>query len=162
MVAKPGQEPALTAFLNTGYDLALAEPATAHWFALKYTDGGSTTGTTPTTFAIFDTFAARGGRAAHLAGPIAAALMQNAPVLLDGAPEIGEVDVLASVVRAPGAGRTAGLSVGVRVLLEAKEGKGDVVSAFLVVSSQAHWAWCSRALVERKRCWAASCIIDHR
>ncbi|KAF8176960.1 hypothetical protein BJ912DRAFT_986509 [Pholiota molesta] len=135
VVAKPGQEAALTAFLNAGYDLALTEPDTAHWFALQHTAvadvpaaGGATT------FAIFDTFAAPAGRAAHLAGPMAAALMANAAALLDGAPEIGEVDVLASVVRAAGAGagRTAGLSVGLRVLFEAKEGKADVVSELLV------------------------------
>jgi quinol monooxygenase YgiN len=142
VVAKAGQEAALTAFLNAGYDLALTEPATAHWFALQYTAVADVPAVgPPTTFAIFDTFAAPAGRAAHLAGPIAAALMANAAALLDGAPEIGAVDVLASVVRAAGAGagRTAGLSVGLRVLFEAQEGKADVVSEFLVVSGRAGW-----------------------
>ncbi|KAF9476282.1 hypothetical protein BDN70DRAFT_882664 [Pholiota conissans] len=131
VVAKPGQEAALAEFLNVGYDLSLNEPDTVQWFAIKYTDGGAAAPGAPTTFAIFDTFVTPAGRAAHLGGPIAAALMANAPVLLDGAPQIGEVEILASIVRPTGAGRTVGLSVGQRVLFEAKEGKVDTVKEFL-------------------------------
>ena len=64
--------------------------------------------------------------------------MANAPKLLSQPPEIGEVDILASIVDlkkgAGGEGRTAGLSVGLRVLFEAKEDKIQTVKEFLIVS----------------------------
>lgn len=132
VVAKPGKDVDLTDFLQTGYNLSLGEAETVQWFAIKYAD------TEPSTYAIFDTFAAPAGRAAHLSGPIAAALMANAPNLLSQPPEIGEVDILASIVDlkkgAGGEGRTAGLSVGLRVLFEAKEDKIQTVKEFLIVS----------------------------
>ena len=56
------------------------------WFALKIT---------PSTFGIFDAFADEAGRDAHLAGPIAAALMAQASELLAHAPVIEKIDVLA-------------------------------------------------------------------
>jgi quinol monooxygenase YgiN len=63
------------------------EAGTVVWFALK---------TGPSTFAIFDAFADDAGRKAHLAGPIAAALMANASELLSVPPKIEQVDVLAA------------------------------------------------------------------
>jgi quinol monooxygenase YgiN len=45
---------------------------------------------------IFDVFPDESGREAHLAGPIAAALMQRADELLAEPPTIEKVDVLAS------------------------------------------------------------------
>ena len=45
-------------------------------------------------FAIFDAFPSEAGREAHLAGPVAAALMENAPELLASDPNIETVDVL--------------------------------------------------------------------
>ena len=59
--------------------------ATPLWFALRFG---------PTTFAIFDAFHDEAGRQAHLAGPIAAALMANAPTLLASPPAIERLDVL--------------------------------------------------------------------
>ena len=56
------------------------------WFALRLG---------PSTFGIFDAFAGDAGRKAHLAGPIAAALMANASELLAKPPQIEQVDVLA-------------------------------------------------------------------
>jgi quinol monooxygenase YgiN len=50
----------------------------------------------PSTFGIFDVFPDEPGREAHLAGPIAAALMQRADELLTEPPTIEKVDVLAS------------------------------------------------------------------
>ncbi|MFS8083386.1 MAG: putative quinol monooxygenase, partial [Ginsengibacter sp.] len=47
-------------------------------------------------FGIFDAFADEAGRSAHLAGPIAAALMANADELLSEPPQIEHVDVLAA------------------------------------------------------------------
>jgi quinol monooxygenase YgiN len=87
--AKPGKELALSEFLMGGLALALNEPETIVWFALRLG---------PTTFGIFDAFPGEPGREAHLGGPIAAALMEKAPDLLAEAPKIERVDVLAAKV----------------------------------------------------------------
>ncbi len=85
--AKPGKEASVEKFLTGALTLANQEAATPVWFALRLG---------PTTFGIFDAFAADSGRQAHLAGPIAAALMANAAELLAKAPQIEHVDVLAA------------------------------------------------------------------
>jgi quinol monooxygenase YgiN len=84
--AKPGKEAAVAQFLEGALPLANQEAATPVWFALRLG---------PTTFGIFDAFADDTGRKAHLAGPIAAALMKNAAELLAKPPVIEQVDVLA-------------------------------------------------------------------
>jgi quinol monooxygenase YgiN len=84
--AKPGKEAAVAKFLEGALPLANQESTTPVWFALRLG---------PTTFGIFDAFADDAGRKAHLAGPIAAALMANAPELLSTAPQIEQVDLLA-------------------------------------------------------------------
>jgi quinol monooxygenase YgiN len=48
----------------------------------------------PTTFAIFDAFKDEAGRQTHLNGPIAKALMAQAPNLLAAPPAIERLDVL--------------------------------------------------------------------
>ena len=83
--ANPGQEAALEKFLRSGLALVEAEPATTVWFAIKMG---------PSTFGIFDAFPDDAGRKAHLAGRVAAALMEKAAVLLAKPPAITEVDVL--------------------------------------------------------------------
>jgi quinol monooxygenase YgiN len=83
--AKPGKEEELAAFLMEGLELANRETTTPLWFALRL-GGGS--------FAIFDAFADEAGRQAHLNGPIAKALMAQAPHLLAGPPSIQQVDVM--------------------------------------------------------------------
>jgi len=83
--AKPGKEQELAALLKQGLDLANQEITTPVWFALRLG---------PTTFAIFDAFSDESGRQAHLNGPIAKALMAQAPNLLAAAPVIERVDVL--------------------------------------------------------------------
>jgi quinol monooxygenase YgiN len=50
----------------------------------------------PSTFGIFDVIPDGNGREAHLAGPIATALMQKADELLSEPPTIEQVDILAS------------------------------------------------------------------
>ena len=87
LVAKPGKETELAAFLASALPLAEQEPATTAWFAIQIS---------PSTFGIFDAFPGDEGRQAHLAGPIAAALMAKASDLLSEAPVIEKVDVLAS------------------------------------------------------------------
>jgi quinol monooxygenase YgiN len=85
--AKAGKEAVVAKFLTDALALANQEEATLVWFALQ---------TGPSTFAIFDAFADDAGRKAHLAGPIAAALMANASELLSQPPKIEQVDVLAA------------------------------------------------------------------
>ena len=83
--AKPGREADVESFLEKGLALANQESTTPVWFALRLG---------PSTFGIFDAFADEADRSAHLSGPIAAALMANAPDLLAEPPQIERVDVL--------------------------------------------------------------------
>ncbi len=84
---KLGQETAVANFVENALTLANREASTPVWFALRF--GQST-------FGIFDAFADEAGRKAHLAGPIAAALMANAAALLAHPPKIEQLDVLAA------------------------------------------------------------------
>ena len=84
--AKPGKESAVAKLLEGALPLANQENTTPVWFALRLG---------PSTFGIFDAFSDDAGRKAHLAGPIAAALMANAAEMLTKAPEIEQVDLLA-------------------------------------------------------------------
>jgi quinol monooxygenase YgiN len=83
--AKPGKEEEVASFLNQGLQLANAETTTPVWFALRLGKG---------TFAIFDAFRDDAGREAHLNGPIANALMAQAPNLLATPPAIERWEVL--------------------------------------------------------------------
>jgi quinol monooxygenase YgiN len=83
--AKPGKEGDVEAFLNQGLELANAETTTPLWFALRLGKGS---------FAIFDSFQDENGRQAHLDGPIAKALMAQAPHLLASPQSIDRLDVL--------------------------------------------------------------------
>lgn len=84
--AKPGKEAEVAAFLAGARALAVAEPLTTTWFAVRFDSQ---------TFGIFDAFESDEGREAHLKGPIAAALMQQAAELLAQTPEIRRAQVLA-------------------------------------------------------------------
>ena len=86
--AKPGKEQEVADFLKSGLPLALQEPATVSWFAIRLG---------PSTFAIFDAFPDEAGRQAHLNGRIAAALMAKAGELLSQPPSIEKADVLAAL-----------------------------------------------------------------
>lgn len=83
--AKPGKADDVATFLAQGLQLANEERTTPVWFALQFG---------PTTFGVFDAFENEAGREAHLAGPIAQALMANAAALLATPPAIERVDVL--------------------------------------------------------------------
>ncbi|KAJ7077147.1 hypothetical protein B0H15DRAFT_862529 [Mycena belliarum] len=115
-------------FLAAGLDLVLAnEPETIQWYGVKYAD------TIPPTFAILDTFRAESGRAAHLNGKVAEALMANAPTLLSTGPQITQPTILANKVTVlGGTTKTAGLTVGLRVLLDAKPEFVQAVKEFLI------------------------------
>jgi quinol monooxygenase YgiN len=83
--AKPGKEEDVAAFLKQGLVMANQEPTTVLWFALRLG---------PSTFAIFDAFEDETGRQTHLNGPIAKALMANAPDLLAAPPSIEKTEIL--------------------------------------------------------------------
>ena len=85
--AKPGQEAAVAEFLKSALPIVEREPATLTWYAMRLG---------PTTFGIYDTFPDDQGREAHLAGQVAAALMQKAPELLASPPVIQKIEVLAA------------------------------------------------------------------
>jgi len=87
LVAKPGKEEEVAAFLASALPLAEAEPRTTVWFAIRLSKSD---------FGIFDAFPDAAGRQAHLDGPIAAALMAKAGELLAVPPSIELVDVLAA------------------------------------------------------------------
>ena len=87
LVAKPGKEGEVEAFLKSGLALVNDEPLTVTWYAVKFSEN---------TFGIFDTFAADEGRDAHLSGKVAEALMANAEILLAEPPQIDKVDILAA------------------------------------------------------------------
>src|SRR5512140_163513 len=87
--AKPGKEADVARFLESGLTLANQEATTPIWFALQLG---------PATFGIFDAFGDDAGRKAHLAGPIAAALMAKASELLAEPPQIEQVDVLGAKI----------------------------------------------------------------
>jgi quinol monooxygenase YgiN len=83
--SKSGKEEELAAFLMKGFELANRETTTPVWFALRI-GGGS--------FAIFDAFADESGRQAHLNGPIAEALIAQAPHLLAEPPAIQQLEIM--------------------------------------------------------------------
>ena len=84
--AKPGKEEQVASFLQRALPLVRQEAETTAWFAVRM--GASR-------FGIFDAFPDEAGRAAHLAGEVAAALMEHAPELLALTPSIEQVEVLA-------------------------------------------------------------------
>lgn len=86
LVAKPGKEEEVSAFLRDALPLAIAEPATIAWFALRLG---------PSTFGIFDAFPDDAGRQAHVTGVIADALRAKARDLLAERPTVEEADILA-------------------------------------------------------------------
>lgn len=86
LIAKPGKEQAVEDFLKSAQPLAENEEGTITWYAFKINEN---------TFGIFDSFEGEEGRQAHLSGPIAKALMENASELLASDPVIEQVDILA-------------------------------------------------------------------
>lgn len=85
--AKPGKEAEVESFLKGALPVVQDEPATIAWFALRMG---------PSTFGIFDAFPNEAGRAAHMSGRVAEALMAKGPDLLAKPPSVDRVDVLAS------------------------------------------------------------------
>lgn len=82
-----GREAEVESFLDAGLPMVQEEPKTTAWFGIRLG---------PSTFGIFDVFPDESGRDAHLAGPIASALIAKADELLAEPPTIEKVDILAS------------------------------------------------------------------
>ncbi|MBW0088790.1 antibiotic biosynthesis monooxygenase [Pseudonocardia sp. KRD-184] len=85
--ALPGKEAEVEEFLVAGRSLVEEEPATVAWFAVRLG---------PTTFAIVDFFPDDAGRTAHLQGKVGQALAARADELFAKAPDITQLDVVAS------------------------------------------------------------------
>lgn len=85
--AQPGKESDVEEFLLAGRALVGEEPATVAWFAVKMG---------PSTYAIVDFFPDDAGRTTHLQGQVGQALGARADELFAKAPEIVQLDVLAS------------------------------------------------------------------
>lgn len=83
--AAEGQANALAGLLTGGRDVVAAtEPATLCWYALQSEED-------PRRFAIFDLFLDDTGRAAHFGGQVAAALRDQAALVVEGGWERGVV-----------------------------------------------------------------------
>ncbi len=85
LVAKPGKEEEVAAFLAGALPLAQAESFTPVWFAFRASKDQ---------FYIVDAFPDAEGPRQHLAGPIAAALMARADELFAVPPKIENLSVL--------------------------------------------------------------------
>ncbi len=87
MIAKDVTNDEVAGFLAGALELTNSEAGTLIWMALRTDDS---------TFWIVDAFPGDTERQAHLDGPIAAALMENADRLLASPPEILKAEVLAA------------------------------------------------------------------
>jgi quinol monooxygenase YgiN len=85
--AKPGKEADIESLLRGGLLLVQDEPTTTAWFAIRLG---------PSTFGIFDAFPNEAGRQEHLAGKLAAVLMEKSSELLTQPPTIEKADILAA------------------------------------------------------------------
>lgn len=83
---KPGKDADVEVFLRSALPMVRQEPVTTAWFAIRF--GRSEYG-------IFDVFPDEPSREAHLAGPVAMALMDQVGVLFAQAPRIQKLTVLA-------------------------------------------------------------------
>jgi quinol monooxygenase YgiN len=87
LVAEPGKEAEVEAFLESALPLVDAEPETTAWFAARVN---------ASSFLIFDVFPTEAGREQHLAGRVAEALAARAAELFSQPPAIERLELLAS------------------------------------------------------------------
>ena len=85
--AQAGNEDEVVEFLRSSVPLVEGEPQTIAWCAVKLGESS---------YAIVDVYPEDAGRQAHLAGPVAAALMDKADELLAQPPDIQHADVIAA------------------------------------------------------------------
>lgn len=118
--AKAGKGADVERFLQSALPLVREEAGTTAWFAVRA--GHSEYG-------IFDVFPGEAEREAHLNGPVAKALMENADELFAGPPSIQKLDVLAD--KLPAAAPTGADTKGVLLTFKAKTGHDLEVERFL-------------------------------
>ena len=85
--AKSGKEDAVEEFLLSALPLVEQEPGTEPWFAVRFG---------PSTFGIIDAFPDEAARETHLGGPVGKALAEKADELFASAPDISNLDIIAS------------------------------------------------------------------
>jgi hypothetical protein len=113
--AASGREEELENLLVSARAIVDAEPATVAWFGLRFGHGE---------YGIFDAFPDESGRDAHLSGGVVKALGEHSD-LLDGDPEIEQVDVLAEKLS------RAAVSKGLLLRLPIKPNHAEDAAAFL-------------------------------
>jgi quinol monooxygenase YgiN len=118
--AKPGKDADVEAFLRSALPKVRQEPATTAWFAIRF--GRSEYG-------IFDVFPDEAGREAHLAGPVAMALMDQVAILFAQAPRIQKLAVLAD--KLPATAPTEPDTKALLLTFKAKSGHEQQVEQFL-------------------------------
>ncbi|MDB5762681.1 MAG: hypothetical protein JWQ21_1676 [Herminiimonas sp.] len=121
MEARSGMDAEVEKFLQSALPLVQKEPATAAWFAIRF--GRSEYG-------IFDVFPDEEGREAHLNGPVAKALMEQADALFVKQPVIRKLSVLAS--KLPAVAPAAPDTKALLLTFKAKTGRKREVEQFLM------------------------------
>jgi quinol monooxygenase YgiN len=119
MHAQHGKEHAVEEFLRSALPLVRDEPSTTAWFAVRFGRGE---------YGIFDVFPDDMARDAHLAGPVAATLKQQAGELLESAPAIQKLAVLADKLPIVSAEPD---TKGLLLTFKAKSGHEQAVEEFL-------------------------------
>lgn len=118
--ARSDKDAEVEEFLQSALPLVRQEAATTAWFALRF--GRSEYG-------IFDVFPDDAGREAHLSGPVAKALMEQADALFAEPPHIQKLDVLAS--KLPASAPNESDTKGLLLTFKAKSGHEQQVEQFL-------------------------------
>lgn len=118
--AKPGKDEELEEFLHKTVPLVRQETDTTAWFAVRFGK---------TRYGIFDVFPDEAGREAHLAGPVAQALMEQAADLLADPPRIEKLDVIADKLPVSWQGQSD--TKGLLLTFKARDGREEDVVAFL-------------------------------
>jgi len=115
-----GSDAEVEEFLRSALPMVRNEVATTAWFAVRF--GRSEYG-------IIDFFPDESGLDAHLAGPVAQALMQRSDALFNARPQIQKVDVLAH--KLPQNGAAGEVTKGLMLTFKAKSGNEEEVEKFL-------------------------------
>lgn len=120
MLARHGKEDEVERFLRSALPMVAMESGTKAWFALRFDRSE---------YGIFDAFPDEAARAAHLAGPVAGALMARADELFEAAPRIQKVEVLAD--KMPDGTASLPNTKGVLLTFKAKSGHESELATFL-------------------------------
>ena len=120
LLGKPGQAAQAEDFLRSALPTVQPERRTLPCFALRFGRDD---------FGIFDAFGGESAREAHLQGPVARALQEQSPQLLQRDAEIARLDVLAS--KLPASPQVGRVSCGLVLAFKAKAGHEAEVAQFL-------------------------------